>query len=194
MYVSDHSEVEVHATDRRWKFMCKTPRTIACVHLRTLSSCQASWSPELPLRAVWSRGSELALRLFFIAATQMLSAKTCTCYDKAGQPMNTKSTKCCKKITAVNGTFIGCAVTARHFAKALIQKKPITVKCKSSCALNVDETTPGWGVFGYGPFRDDSSICKAAFVADVIGHKGGVATLLFSGRAWFHALWHMSLS
>ncbi len=38
-------------------------------------------------------------------------------------------------------------------------------------------------VFGYGPFRADSSVCKAAFFAGVIGEDGGVATLTFGGRA-----------
>ena len=37
-------------------------------------------------------------------------------------------------------------------------------------------------VFGYGPFRVDSSVCKAAFFAGVIGEDGGVATLTFGGR------------
>ena len=129
-----------------------------------------------------------------LAATQMLSAKKCTCYDKAGHPIKRRSAGCCKESLSAKHTVIGCAVTARHFVKALIQKKPITVKCASSCALNVDETAPGWQVYGYGPFRDDSSICKAAFVADVIGHKGGVVTLLFSGRVWLDDMWHMSLS
>ena len=37
-------------------------------------------------------------------------------------------------------------------------------------------------VFGYGPFRVDSSVCKAAFFSGVIGEDGGVATLTFGGR------------
>jgi hypothetical protein len=37
-------------------------------------------------------------------------------------------------------------------------------------------------VFGFGPFRADSSVCKAAFFAGVIGEDGGVATLTFGGR------------
>ena len=77
---------------------------------------------------------------------------------------------------------ITCGVTARKFVSKLNAQQPVTVKCESSC-LNVDETKPGWQVYGYGPFRDDSSICKAAFVAGVIGNGGGVATLLFAGRA-----------
>ena len=86
----------------------------------------------------------------------------------------------------------------------------VTVKCKSSCALNVGEADDGWQVrtrllppaqsdtkskgfekhgaccvgqvFGFGPFRADSSVCKAAFFAGVIGEDGGVATLTFGGR------------
>ena len=115
-------------------------------------------------------------------ATRMLAHK-CTCYDKSGRPIN-KSTKCCK-MSRTKTTVIGCEVTARHFERALLRNKPVTVMCTSSCA-HLAETTPGWEVYGSSPFRDDSSICKAAFEAGVIGDKGGVATLLFAGRVWRH--------
>ena len=116
---------------------------------------------------------------------------------------------------------ISCDVTARRFNSLLIQRKPVRVYCPSSCA-NVGETDLGWQVYGFGPFRDDSCICKAAFtagvkpahsvlsantcslgladvavggtcidlqgcnVAGVIGHKGGVCTLIFASRVIPH--------
>ena len=78
---------------------------------------------------------------------------------------------------------IDCGVNARRYVKALDAKKRVFVNCSSSCATNIGSADPGWAVFSFGPFRDDSSICKAAFVAGVIGHGGGVATLVFAGRA-----------
>ena len=41
---------------------------------------------------------------------------------------------------------IGCEVKAERFEKELRAKRPITVNCKSSCAMNVGETDPGWEV------------------------------------------------
>ena len=83
---------------------------------------------------------------------------------------------------------IGCGITAQKFVQTLDRRKPITVRCLSSCSRNVGETDPGWEVFGDGPFRDDSCICKAALFAGVIGHKGGLATLVFASRADFRSL------
>ena len=98
---------------------------------------------------------------------------------------------------------IACHTTARQYVKTLTKGGNITVQCTSSCALNVGETQPGWAVYvpkplegqtraitscdrgryGYGPWRSDSSICKAAFIAGVTSDSGGVATLYFADRA-----------
>lgn len=56
------------------------------------------------------------------------------------------------------------------------------LECNSSCAYNIDQADNGWGVWGMGPFRIDSSICRAAFVAGVIGHKGGPVYLYSAGQ------------
>jgi hypothetical protein len=77
---------------------------------------------------------------------------------------------------------IGCAVKAQKFVSTLNAQRPVTVNCSSGCAINVAETEKGWQVYGLGPFRYDSSICKAAQVAGVIGEDGGVVTLLFHGQ------------
>ena len=91
--------------------------------------------------------------------------------------------------TAKSVQAINCSVTARKFVSTLNAQQPVTVRCTTGCAMNVGETDPGWEVFGFGPFRDDSSICKAASVAGVIGESGGVVTLLFAGRAWSFGLY-----
>jgi hypothetical protein len=104
---------------------------------------------------------------------------------------------------------IDCNLKATKYLSQLDKLQNVTVKCKSSCALNIDEADDGWQVptcslavpplgrhlrarachalppaevFGYGPFRADSSVCKAAFFAGVIDEDGGVATLTFGGR------------
>ena len=77
---------------------------------------------------------------------------------------------------------ITCHITARKFVSALNTQQPVILKCSSGCAVNVRETNPGWQVYGMGPFRVDSSICKAARVAGVIGDTGGVVTLVFAGQ------------
>ena len=59
----------------------------------------------------------------------------------------------------------------------------VTVSCPRTCAINVGPTDKGWAVYGFGPFRVDSAICRAAFVAGVLNATGGDATLTYSGRA-----------
>ena len=86
--------------------------------------------------------------------------------------------------TAKSVPVIKCSTTAHKFVSTLNAQQPVTVRCATGCAINVGETDPGWEVYGFGPFREDSSICKAASVAGVISESGGLVTLLFAGRAW----------
>jgi hypothetical protein len=78
-------------------------------------------------------------------------------------------------------TGIDCKTTGEKFDSQLKAKQNVTVTCTQSCAYNIDQADEGWGVWGMGPFRMDSAICRAAFTAGVIGHSGGQATLYYNG-------------
>jgi len=75
---------------------------------------------------------------------------------------------------------VGCEDTATQFS-AELKTRDVTVLCTSGCAYNIDQADAGWGVYGMGPFRVDSHICRAALTANVIGHGGGVVTMTFAG-------------
>jgi cathepsin B len=77
---------------------------------------------------------------------------------------------------------IDCTTTGEKFSSQLKAKQNITVTCAGSCAYNIDQADEGWGVFGMGPFRIDSHICRAAFTAGIIGHSGGSATMYYDGE------------
>jgi hypothetical protein len=65
-----------------------------------------------------------------------------------------------------------CTTRGLEFEKTLMQKRSITVQCAAGCD-DADEASGMWDVFGSGPFRLDSCVCKAAFIAGVIGRGGG---------------------
>ena len=65
-----------------------------------------------------------------------------------------------------------CTTRGLEFEKTLMQKRSITVQCAAGCD-DADEASGMWDVFGAGPFRLDSCVCKAAFIAGVIGRGGG---------------------
>jgi hypothetical protein len=74
-----------------------------------------------------------------------------------------------------------CSARVSDFRKELVDKGSLEVDCESACQ-DVDESSGGWNVYGAGPFRDDSRVCKAAYFAGVIKAGGGAATIVFLGE------------
>jgi len=73
---------------------------------------------------------------------------------------------------------VTCSTTAEEFEEDLKDDGVVDVSCPSSCRNGIDQADAGWAVWGTGPFRIDSAICRAALVAGVIGNDGGEATLV----------------
>lgn len=79
------------------------------------------------------------------------------------------------------GHTINCSETAKPY-EADLKTRDIALTCASGCAYNIDQSDAGWEVWGMGPFRIDSHICRAALTANVIGHSGGKVTLTYAGE------------
>jgi hypothetical protein len=72
---------------------------------------------------------------------------------------------------------ITCSTTAEGFESEL-QNGTVCVHCSETCTTGLDQSDAGWSVWGMGPFRIDSAICRAAVVAGILGDDGGYVTLV----------------
>jgi hypothetical protein len=83
-------------------------------------------------------------------------------------------------IVANTPVAINCSSRGSDFKKTLLETGAAIVQCPSGCD-DADQASGQWDVFGSGPFRLDSCVCKAAFFAGIIDHGGGEATLTKAG-------------
>ena len=79
-------------------------------------------------------------------------------------------------IASVAAIAVSCTARGSDFKATLLQKGAVKLQCDSGCE-DADEATGQWHVYGMGPFRIDSCVCKAALVAGVLQTDGGEVTV-----------------
>ena len=80
-------------------------------------------------------------------------------------------------VASVAPIAIGCTARGSDFNATLLQKGAVTLQCESGCQ-DGDEASGQWQVYGMGPFRMDSCICKAALVAGALQKRNVVTVTL----------------
>ena len=79
-------------------------------------------------------------------------------------------------VASVAAIAVGCTARGSDFKATLLQKGAVKLQCDSGCE-DADEASGQWHVYGMGPFRMDSCVCKAALVAGVLQTDGGEVTV-----------------
>ena len=79
-------------------------------------------------------------------------------------------------VAAVAAIAVSCTARGSDFQATLLQKGAVKLQCDSGCE-DADEASGQWHVYGMGPFRIDSCVCKAALVAGVLQTGGGEVTV-----------------
>ena len=79
-------------------------------------------------------------------------------------------------VASVAAIAVSCTARGSDFQATLLQKGAIKLQCDSGCE-DADEASGQWHVYGMGPFRIDSCVCKAALVAGVVQTDGGEVTV-----------------
>ena len=79
-------------------------------------------------------------------------------------------------VASVAAIAVSCTARGSDFQATLLQKGAIKLQCDSGCE-DADEASGQWHVYGMGPFRIDSCVCKAALVAGVLQTGGGEVTV-----------------
>ncbi len=79
-------------------------------------------------------------------------------------------------VASVAVVVVGCTARGSDFKVTLLQKGAVKLQCDSGCE-DADEASGQWHVYGMGPFRIDSCVCKAALVAGVLQTGGGEVTV-----------------
>ena len=79
-------------------------------------------------------------------------------------------------VASVAAIAVSCTARGSDFKATLLQKGAVKLQCDSGCE-DADEASGQWHVYGMGPFRIDSCVCKAALVAGVLPTGGGEVTV-----------------
>ena len=79
-------------------------------------------------------------------------------------------------VASVAAIAVSCTARGSDFKATLLQKGAVKLQCDSGCE-DADEASGQWHVYGMGPFRIDSCVCKAALVAGVLQTGGGEVTV-----------------
>ena len=79
-------------------------------------------------------------------------------------------------VASVAAIAVSCTARGSDFKASLLQKGAVKLQCDSGCE-DADEASGQWHVYGMGPFRIDSCVCKAALIAGVLQTGGGEVTV-----------------
>ena len=79
-------------------------------------------------------------------------------------------------VASVAAIAVSCTARGSDFKATLLQNGAVKLQCDSGCE-DADEASGQWHVYGMGPFRIDSCVCKAALVAGVLQTGGGDVTV-----------------